>query len=145
MFGLNLNKSSGNQYTKVAKEVFSVSNKLGTEVRLTMSSMMGNTDMNVIMTASNTATALYEYAALQLRIKIKDRLGSGYEYERQDNLMIEAFAKTLMIPPLALHKIITNQNDPDTWENLLHQIPFPNINVDFYIEKVNRIIEKVDI
>lgn len=142
MLGFNLNNK---KYEKTAKSAFKIANSLGDEVRHTMSRVTGipETSMDVIMTASNTATTLYEYAALQFRIKLKSEIDNEYEFEAQDNQMIEAFAKVLMIPPIALHKIISKQNSPDTWEDLLHQIPLPGINADYYIDKINNLINKV--
>ena len=145
MLGFKFNNSR-NKYEKISKEVFAVANSLGDEVRHTMSAMTGMPELSqdVIMTASNAATALYEYATLKYRMKLQSAYSNKYDFERQDNMMIEAFAKTLMIPPVALHKIITNQNIPVTWENILHQMPFPTINVDHYIDKVNDVINSTE-
>lgn len=136
-----------NQYEDTANEVFAVANSLGDEVRHATSQVTGLPEINtnVIMTASNAATALYEYGALQFRIRLKDEFSDKYEFEAQDNMMVEAFAKVLMIPAIALHKIITNQSEPDAWENILHELPFSNIDIDYYIEKVNDIINEAEV
>ena len=139
--------SNKNHYEETAKEAFRIATRLGDEVRHTMARMMGVPELNqdVIMTASNTATLLIEYAALLYRIKLKENYDEGYDFESQDNMMIEAFAKTLMIPAIAFHKIISKQDDPETWENLLHQIPFRNIDIDYYIDRVNDLIDEAEI
>ena len=148
MFGFSpKHNTTSNQYERTAKEAFKIANDLGTEVRHAMSRMTGLPEISqdVIMTASNTATALFEYAALQFRIKLRDTYDDKYAFEHEDNLMIETFAKTLMIPAIAFHKIITNQDDPETWENLLRQIPFPGINIDYYLNKINDLIDKAEV
>lgn len=131
------------RYESLAKKSFDLGNELGTEVRHAMSEIMQmpETNTDIIMTASNAATALFEYSALLLRNKLKKEYGDEYEYESQDNEMIEAYATTLMIPPIALHKIITKQDDPEFWRSLLKKMPIPGIDIDYYLEEAEKIIE----
>lgn len=132
-------------YKDLADKIFDISLDLTNEAGDLMSSATGAArySMSTIQTATNVGTGLYEYAVILLRKKLKTIFHDKYDFERNDNEMIEAFAKRMMMPATALLKIVDKANEKE-WKQHLLELQ-DSIDIESYLDRVQEVLEKVSL
>lgn len=131
-----------NSYTALADRIFDVSLRLTNEGGALMASsmQMPRYSAYTVQSATNMGTWLYEYATMLLREKMRNKFSDEYDFEIEDNEMVEAFAKKLMVPPVGLLKIIDRANI-DEWESQKDNLRSVGVDIDQYVHEVEEIIE----
>ena len=139
------NAPRNTDYSELADQIFDISLDLTNEAGDLMSSATGAArySMSTIQTATNVGTGLYEYAVILLRKKLKTIFHDKYDFERNDNEMIEAFAKRMMMPATALLKIVDKANEKE-WKQHLLELQ-DSIDIESYLDRVQEVLEKVSL
>lgn len=132
--------TNANNYSGAADAVFNICLEFMNDVMANLPREIPKGSLDSFQTSSSAGTALFEYATLLLRSKLRQRYSTEFDFEREDNAMINTFARKLGIPTLALHKIITKKDDLSEWKWLVLRIPIDNVDAGSYVKKVEDVI-----
>lgn len=93
------------------------------------------------ITIPSSGIALYGYAVILLREKMHQIYTDKVEFESEDNVMIEAFARKLKIPVSAFSKIIDRNGSKKEWRKLLERVGDTTL-VNEYVDEVKVAINR---
>ena len=127
-------------YSTLADRVFAISLELMQETTRALEefdiSAFSATGMQMSAMAS---TNLYTYAVLVLRERVKEAFDNQHEFEKEDNKMIEVFAKKLMVPAVEFLKNV-DRSTLDGRKACLIPLQRIGINIEDYIDRVGEAV-----